>query len=320
MTLRELRYLVAVAETGHFGRAAAACGVSQPSLSAQVRKLEERLGLRVVERTSRRVVLTPEGAEIVAQARVVLDEAAKLQELARRSPDPLAGPLRLGAIPTLGPYLLPHLLPRLRAAYPELRLRPQEDLTAGLVERLLTGRLDAALLSLPAEGRGLEAGPLFREPFWAALPAGHRLAARERVAEEDLAGEPLMLLKDGHCLRDQALSLCRFQRPGGGGGGEEGPDDAFQAASLETLRHMVAAGAGCTLLPALAVTTGADWAGLVELRPFAPPVPGRTIGLVWRVSSPRRRAFRALAALVRAHPPPGVEPVAPNDRAAAAVA
>jgi LysR family transcriptional regulator, hydrogen peroxide-inducible genes activator len=303
VTLRELRYLIAVANAGHFGRAAALCGVSQPSLSAQVRKLEDQLGVRVFERTSRRVMPTPEGLEIVAQARVVLDEAGKLQELARSAQDPLAGPLRLGAIPTLGPYLLPHLLPPIREAYPALRLKIREDLTATLVERLRGGALDAALLSLPVDGPGLEAAPLFREPFWAALPPGHRLARAAQISEADLRDEPLLLLRDGHCLRAQALSLCPLVQEKA-----DGQDDAFQAASLETLRYMVAAGAGCTLLPALAVSLAlARGDRLIELRPFAPPAPGRTIGLVWRRSSPRSRGFRALAALIRGCPPPGVE-------------
>lgn len=305
MTLQDLRYLVTLADEGHFGRAAEVCCVSQPTLSTQLKKLEDELGILLFERANKRVLPTPVGHIIVAQARVVLDEAAKLHELAQHSHDPMAGTLRLGLIPTLAPYYLPYLLPQVRDLFPHLRLYLREELTTYLLQQLRTGALDALLVSLPLDDDGFEVLPLFHEPFVLALPPGHTLAQQSQVQEAALASERILLLDDGHCLRDQTLAVCGF-RP-------RGDTDAFRASSLETLRHMVAVGLGCTLLPTLAATMPSPSVSLVELRPFAPPAPSRTIGLVWRRSFPRRDTLHSLAALMRAHLPPGVLAITPRD-------
>ncbi|PWC60505.1 LysR family transcriptional regulator [Azospirillum sp. TSH7] len=307
LSLRDLEYVVAVAELRHFGRAAERCAVSQPSLSAQIRKLEEALGLSLFERTSRKVLLTLRGEAIVAQARVVLEEARRLLTLADGSDGALTGRLRLAAIHTLGPYLFPHILPALRTTWPDLTLILSEGRTDSLLEELRDGRLDAVLLALPVEGDGLAAEPLFFEPFLLAHPAGHRLCAIPGLSLSDLDPAELLLLEEGHCLRDQALAACGLSARGGG----------VHATGLETLRHMVAAGAGCTLMPVLAVKGAAKGedgraatvGGLVEYRAFdGPHPPGRVIGLVWRASDPRDRGLRQLADLLRRDLPAGTEP------------
>ncbi len=297
MTLQKLRYVVTLAELKHFARAAEACYVSQPTLSTQIKKLEAELGVALFERTNKRVMPTPAGTELIAQAQVVLQEAEKLQEMAQRTHDPMAGPIQLGVIPTLGPYLLPHLVPQLRADYPNLRLYLREDLTAILVERLRTGMLDAILLALPIQSDGLEIFELFREPFMMALPAGDPLAQKNEVVETDLVDAALLLLEDGHCLRDQALAVCGFAPRGG---------EDFRASSLETLRQMVAAGVGCTLLPSLATRAASPSESLIELRPFASPAPSRAIGLAARRGFPRMEMVQTLASFIRRHTPEGV--------------
>ena len=308
MTLQDLRYAVTLAETRNFARAAKACYVSQPTLSTQIKKLEDELGLALFERTNKRVMPTPAGFELIVQARVVLEEAEKLQQMAQQALDPMAGPLRLGVIPTLGPYLLPHLVPQLRADYPRLSLYLREDLTGNLIERLRTGLLDAILLALPIQTDGLELIELFREPFVMALPKDSPLAGKSEVMETDLMGVQLLLLEDGHCLRDQALAVCGLPQPRGA--------ENFRGSSLETLRQMVAAGVGCTLLPALAAdaagTGGTKLASerLIELRPFAAPVPSRTIGLAARRGFPRMEMVRAFAELIKRHAPQGVALIA----------
>ena len=308
MTLQDLRYVVTLAETRNFARAAKACYVSQPTLSTQIKKLEDELGLALFERTNKRVMPTPAGFELIVQARVVLEEAEKLQQMAQQALDPMAGPLRLGVIPTLGPYLLPHLVPQLRADYPRLSLYLREDLTGNLIERLRSGALDAILLALPIQTDGLELIELFREPFVMALPKDSPLAGKSEVMETDLMGVQLLLLEDGHCLRDQALAVCGLPQP-------RGAED-FRGSSLETLRQMVAAGVGCTLLPALAAdaagTGGTKLASdrLIELRPFAAPVPSRTIGLAARRGFPRMEMVRAFAELIKRHAPQGVALIA----------
>lgn len=297
MNLRELQYIVAVADHGHFGRAAEFCHVSQPTLSGQVKKLEEYLDVVLFERDRRGVRVTSAGAPIVAQARVVVHEVERLRELASAQSDPFAGTLRLGVIPTLGPYYLPFLLPRLKAHYPSLRVVLNEDLTDRLLAKLGGGQLDAALLALPVHGERLVEQPLFFEPFVAAFPAGHALAKARPLREEDLHGAPLLLLEDGHCLRDQALAVCGSPR----GGSEE-----VRATSLETLRQLVVAGIGCTLLPQLAAH--ARDGEPVCLRRFAEPQPGRVIGLAWRARYPREAALRALAELLTRERPEGLAP------------
>ncbi|WP_179137254.1 LysR substrate-binding domain-containing protein [Candidatus Entotheonella palauensis] len=297
MTLQDLRYVVTLAELKHFARAAEACYVSQPTLSTQIKKLEAELGVALFERTNKRVMPTPAGAELIAQARVVLQEAEKLRDMAQQAHDPMSGPIQLGVIPTLGPYLLPHLVPQLRADYPNLRLYLREDLTATLVERLRTGMLDAILVALPIQSDGLEIIELFREPFMMALPMGDPLTQKTEVVETDLADTSLLLLEDGHCLRDQALAVCGFPPRGG---------EDFRASSLETLRQMVAAGVGCTLLPILAIHAAPLSEPLIELRPFANPEPSRTIGLALRRGFPRMEMVQAFAAFIRRYAPDGV--------------
>lgn len=284
VTLRQLRYLVAVADTLHFGRAAAACHVSQPSLSTQIQQLEEALGASLIERTHRRVLLTPAGKDAAARARRILGELNDLAAAARAAAAPLGGELRLGAIPTLAPYYLPHVLPGLRQAHPDLRLFLREDLTGRLLDSLRAGQLDALLLALPTEEPGLEASALFDEPFLVAVPDGHPLAAAATVTEADLADERLLLLEDGHCLRDQALAVCHSLRPSERSG--------FAGTSLATLTEMVAGRVGVTLLPALA--TARLPAG-VTVRPFAPLSPTRRIGLVWRRGNPRDQELLLLS-------------------------
>ncbi|MGQ4808150.1 Hydrogen peroxide-inducible genes activator [Candidatus Entotheonellaceae bacterium PAL068K] len=298
MTLQELRYVVTLAETRHFGRAAQACYVSQPTLSTQIKKLEAELGVRLFERTNKRVMATPMGQTLISQARVILEEVDRLRQMAQQGRDPMTGPLRLGVIPTLGPYLLPHVVPQMRATYPQLRLYVREEITERLLEHLRTGALDALLLALPVHDDGLQAEELFFEPFVLACPAGDRLARKTRIRETDLLDASVLLLEDGHCLRDQALAVCSFPQPPGA--------EEFRASSLETLRQMVAAGIGCTLLPTLAASVPSLSDTLLALRPFATPAPSRTIGLVYRQGFSRTETVQALAELIRTQAPPGV--------------
>lgn len=302
MTLQELRYLVALADKGHFIRAAEACHVSQPTLSMQLKKLEDYLGVTLFERdTHHQLVPTPIGVEIIERARMALDLVAQIKELAQQGHDPMDGPLRLGVIPTLGPYLVPHLLPGIREVYPNLHLFLREDLTANLLERLRQYRLDALLLALPVPGDDVELMELFREPFVVALPVGHALEERECISEGDLADQNVLLLEEGHCMREQALSIC--------GSKPSEQRDELKATSLETLRQMVAAGVGCTLLPALAALPGVSSVqqGMVQIRPFASPVPTRTIGIVWRRRYPRAATVKGLAEAILANLPAAVE-------------
>ena len=303
MNLRDLRYLVSLADLRHFGRAAEACHVSQPTLSTQVRKLEEELGVMLVERAPRQVMFTAVGREIVERARRVLADVEQLREAARRTTDPEAGSLRLGMFPTLGPYLLPHVVPGLRARFPRLELLLVEEKTETLLGMLRDGRLDAAVLALPLHDEGLESEFLFEEPFLLAVPAGHALAEATGLRLSQLAREHLLLLEDGHCLRDQALEVCALA----GAGEKEG----FRATSLETLRQMVSAGVGITLLPMLAVQPPVPPSASLRIVPFRDPPPSRRVALVWRRSSARSDFLRDLAGVLRAaasallaNPPP----------------
>ncbi len=292
MNLRDLRYLVALADERHFGKAAERCFVSQPTLSAQVRKLEEYLGVPLVERQPKRVALTPTGEKIVHRARLLLQEADAIVELAKTDRDPLAGPLKLALIPTVGPYLLPHVASRLRKDLPRLKLMLYEYQTEQLLEKLRGGDIDMGILALPVDLDGLESAELYDEPFTLAVPAAHPLADQERVKVEDLRGETLLLLEDGHCLRDQALEVCSRVRV------NEAQD--YRATSLETLRQMVAAGHGITLLPELAAETPVGAARGLRVKPFARPAPARTIGAVWRRSTTRAPAIEAIVATIGA--------------------
>jgi LysR family hydrogen peroxide-inducible transcriptional activator len=291
MNLRDFQYLVALAETRHFGRAAEQSHVSQPTLSAQIKKLEQQLGVQLVERQPRKVALTDIGERIVARARRILHEVDDITELARGSRDPLAGVLRLALIPTLGPYLLPLVTPRLRKQLPKLQLLLYEFQTGPLLERLRAGDLDVGVLALGVDVSGLEVAPLYDEPFALAVPASHALAKKHSVRAEDLAGETLLLLEDGHCLRDQALEVCSRVDV------REAED--FRATSLETLRQMVVAGLGITLLPELATEGPFATAKNLAVRPFARPAPRRTLAAVWRRSSSRGAAIAAVAAAIR---------------------
>jgi LysR family hydrogen peroxide-inducible transcriptional activator len=286
MNLRDLQYLVALADTGHFGEAAERCHVSQPTLSAQIKKLEEYLGVQLFERQPRKVSVTDVGRRIVDRARLVVRQAEDIREVARASRDPLTGKLRVGLIPTIAPYLLPRVAPRLKTRLPDLQLMLYEYQTGPLLEKLRTGELDLAILALPADTAGLETRSLFAESFVVAMPRGHRLAARKRLKPADLAGETLLLLEDGHCLRDQALDVC--------GNVPLAEEQDFRATSLETLRQMVAAGLGITLLPRLAAEGPIAAARGLEIRPFAPPSPSRMVGAAWRRSSTREAAIEAV--------------------------
>ncbi len=288
--LKDLRYLVAVADTGHFGKAAERCFVSQPTLSAQLKKLEDYLGVPLIERQPKGALLTPAGSEIVARARRIIEASDEVVDIARTHKDPLAGRLRVAFLPTIGPYLLPIVVPKLRKALPRLDLMLYEYQTAPMLEKLRAGELDLGILALPIEIDGLTTRPLYDEPFIVAAPSNHPLAERKQIRVEDLAGVTLLLLEDGHCLRAQALDVCNRIEA------EEKQD--FRATSIETLRQMVAAGAGVTLLPELA-TRGSHAAprGLV-LRPFVKPQPSRRIGAIWRKSSARQAAIRMVSDVI----------------------
>jgi LysR family hydrogen peroxide-inducible transcriptional activator len=303
MTLQELRYLIALADKGHFVRAAESCHVGQSTLSTQLKKLEDYLGVLLFERNKHRLMPTPVGAQIIERARVALGVVDEIRELARGCHDPMNGPLRLGVIPTLGPYLVPYVLPTIRDLFPKLQLFLREDLTSNLLERLRHGALDALLLALPVPGEDLEMLDLFHEPFLVALPAGHALERKRRISEKDLVGQSVLLLEEGHCMRDQALAIC--------GSANSTEREEFKATSLETLRQMVAAGVGCTLLPALAAVPGVGSVknGLVQVRPFMAPVPTRTIGLVWRHRYPREATIKQLAEVILNHLPTAVQVV-----------
>lgn len=291
MNLRDLKYLVALADELHFGRAAERCFVSQPTLSAQIRKLEEYLGVPLVERQPKRVSITPAGEKIVERARRVLQEADAIVELAKSDRDPLTGSLKVALIPTVGPYLLPHVVRRLKRALPRLKLLLYEYQTAPLLEKLRDGEIDMGILALPVPMDGLEAAELYDEAFTLAVPADSPLADKERVTAQDLHGVPLLLLEDGHCLRDQALEVCSRV------GVQESQD--YRATSLETLRQMVAAGHGVTLLPELATASPVGSMRGLRIKPFVKPAPARTIGTVWRKSTTRGPAIEAIANTIR---------------------
>ncbi len=303
MTLTELRYIVAVARERHFGRAAEACFVSQPTLSVGIRKLEQELGVTLFERGSQEVSVTPVGERIVEQASRVLEEAAAVKAVAQQGKDPLAGPLRLGAIYTIGPYLLPHLIPILHQRAPRMPLLIEENFTARLSERLKQGELDAIVISLPFEEPGVVTEPLYDEPFQVVVPAGHGWCERDSVALDDLAAETLLLLGSGHCFRDQVLKACPALNRSAGLGSMQ---RTLEGSSLETIRHMVASGAGITVLPCTAVGASGQENRLLAARPFAAPAPARRVALAWRRSFPRPQALEALRQAVLDCPLPCV--------------
>ena len=291
MNLQDLRYLVAAAEFRHFGRAAEACRVSQPTLSSQIRKLEQELGVTLLERTNKRVELTPVGSQILAHAREALAHAAEMEAVARAARDPLVGPLKLGVIPTLAPYLMPIILKPLREGYPGLVIELWEDQTRALIEGLRNHRLDAALLATPPDAPEITEIALFQEPLLAALPVGHRLTRETSVSEKALASE-LLVLAEGHCLSNQALAACGAKS----GQARTAFQSSMQAATLETLVNLVAAGYGTTLVPALATDA------LRHLDIVLVPLRGnssRTIRLASRPGFPRPQALRALERVIR---------------------
>jgi LysR family hydrogen peroxide-inducible transcriptional activator len=302
MTLTELRYLVALADLRHFSRAADRCHISQPTLSGQLRKLEDTLGVPLIERTTRFVALTPIGERIVVHARRILEEADQISEIARLRHGTLTSVLRLGIIPTLSPYILPLFLNRLHQRYPELRLVLREDLTDNLLAALEAFTLDVLLIALPDQIELYRSMPLFREPFWFACPAGHRLSNRDVVTERDLVRERLLLLDEGHCLREQALAVCREQYRDR----EIGSDD-FRATSLDTICEMVGAGLGATLLPAMAVPHLVARHRRLDVRPLRAPNAHRRIGLLWRPSFPRSEDLETLGTFIRDQLPDNVE-------------
>ncbi|MEM7705215.1 MAG: LysR substrate-binding domain-containing protein [Pseudomonadota bacterium] len=277
MNIRDLSYLVALADLRHFGHAAEACFVSQPTLSTQIKKLEEELGAQLIERAPRQVMLTEVGKEVVERARLVLRDVQQIREVARRAADPKSGVLRLGIFPTLGPYLLPHVIPQIHRRYPGLELLLVEEKSEVLLSQLRDGRLDAAILAQPVDGDQLRCQELFEEPFVLALPEGHPLDKTGALTIDSLRDHTVLLLEDGHCLRDQALEVCKLaaanEKPG------------FRATSLETLRQMVAAGVGLTLLPVLAVKPPVAITESIHLRPFDTPAPSRKLAMFWRNSS-----------------------------------
>ncbi|MFG1212585.1 LysR substrate-binding domain-containing protein [Xanthobacter sp.] len=294
MTLRELQYLLALADTRSFRRAAELCSVSQPTLSTQIRKLEEELGVALIERTPRKAMLTPAGRDAVERARRILTEVDQLKEAARRSRFAEGGALKLGVFPTLGPYLLPHVVPLIRQRFPELELLLFEEKSANLIQRLNLGTLDAAFLALPVHDSHFHSEFLFEEPFLLAVPGTHSLARRDTLGVAELAGQNLMLLEEGHCLRDQALDVCHQS------GAREKSE--FRATSLETLRQMVAAGVGITLLPMLATRNPVPPAQNIHLLAFSDSRPSRQIALLWRKTSALGQLLHQVADICRGLP------------------
>jgi LysR family hydrogen peroxide-inducible transcriptional activator len=289
---QQLRYLTALAESRHFGRAALACSVTQSTLSAGILALERQLDAPILDRSAgKHVVFTPLGLELVERAGTALAALEAVAEAASAARAPMSGPLRLGVIPTIGPFLLPRLMPVLRQRYPQLRLHLREDVTAQLVERLESNRLDVLLLALPCDCGNADAVPLARDEFLVALPQGHRLAAQDRVPVSALGTERLLLLEDGHCLRDQALVVCGLLA------GDRESQDRFAATSLHTVAQMVAGGLGVTLLPRLAIAGGVTAGTGIELRPLAAAGAWRTLGLAWRPNAPRAPEYRSLVPL-----------------------
>ncbi len=304
MNLRDLKYLVALADHRHFGRAAAASFVSQPTLSTQIKKLEEELGVLLVERAPRKVMLTPAGRDAAERARRIVADVEQMREAARRSQDPEAGTVHFGIFPTLGPYLLPHVVGRIRARFPDLELLLVEEKSDVLMERLRDGRLDAALLALPVHDDQLQVESLFVEPFLLAVPNSHPLADRDSLTMKELGDQRLLLLEDGHCLRDHALDVCHLS------GATEKSE--FRATSLETLRQMVAANVGVTLLPTLATKPPVARSEDIRLLGFHDSSPSREIAMVWRRSSAMGDFLQQLAQVFR-DLPEGLLTPAPRD-------
>jgi LysR family hydrogen peroxide-inducible transcriptional activator len=309
MTLTELKYIVAVAREKHFGRAAEACFVSQPTLSVAVKKLEEELDAKIFERGANEVSVTPLGEQIVRQAQQVIEQAAAIREIAKLGKDPLSGPLRLGVIYTIGPYLLPDLVRQAIERVPQMPLMLQENFTAKLLEMLRVGELDCAILAEPFPDAGLAVAPLYDEPFLAAVPSRHALAKRKQLTAEELRTETMLLLGTGHCFRDHVLEVCpeyaRFASPAATEG--VGIRKSFEGSSLETIKYMVASGMGVTVVPQLSVPAPAQAQTHIKYIKFSTPVPTRRVVLAWRRSFPRYEAIAALRNCIYACALPGVK-------------
>jgi len=304
MNLRDLKYIIAVADTKHFGRAAQRCFVSQPTLSGQIKKLEEHLGVAIFERTNRSVEITEVGEGILRHARIVLEQVDVMEQLAQSFKDPLAGPLRVGAIPTLSPYLLPLILSPLRAQFPQMHLVLSEEMTEILLRRLANHEIDAAILATPVNESDFATLPLFDEPFWLAHPRNHPLYEKEKITRKDLESVDLLLLSEGHCLADQAMEICNMDHRN-----NKGELADLRAASLETLLQLVGAGFGCTLVPALAMRGSWTTDSGIIARPLAVKDAYRRIQMVYRRSFPRKAALDALASVIWQRLPNTVKPI-----------
>jgi LysR family hydrogen peroxide-inducible transcriptional activator len=308
MTLTDLRYLVALAHERHFGRAAERCLVSQPTLSVAVKKVEDELGIQLFERGASEVKITETGRLIIAQAEKVLVDVGHINELAAAGKDPLAGPLRVGVIYTIGPYLLPRLIPRVHQRAPRMPLIIQENYTSRLAELLRRGELDVIIISLPFEEPGIVTQPVYDEPFRVLLPAAHPWASQEKIVPDSLADGQLLLLGAGNCFRDQVMQVCPQCRNAGR------LQRTLEGSSLETIRHMVATGLGITVLPSTAADGLELNNPLVAVRPFTDPEPSRRVVLAWRVTYPRSGAIDILRAAILESTLPGVRPVGPSPR------
>ncbi len=293
MTLTELRYIVAVARERHFGRAARTCFVSQPTLSIAIKKLEEELGVQLFERQASEISVTPVGEQVIAQAQRTLEASETIRQIAQQGKDQLSGPVRIGAIYTIGPYLFPDLIPRLRKLAPDMPLVIEENYTAVLADKLKRGELDVIVLALPFSDQGLVTLPLYKEPFVVLMPAAHPLTQRKTIGPAQLEGESVLLLGAGHCFRDQVLEACPGCLPKPGL--DSGLTNTVVGSSLETIRHMVVSGLGITVLPCTAAGADRYTQRLLAIRRFANPVPSRTVALAWRVSFPRAKVIDAIS-------------------------
>ena len=303
MTLTELRYIVAVSQKNHFGKAAQACFVSQPTLSIAIKKLEEELGVRLFERSSKNEIrITEIGQRVVDQAYIVLQQAQMLSEIAQQGKDPLSGQFKLGVIYTIGPYLLPSLIPVLRKSVPNLKLIIEENFTANLSQSLKQGTLDAIIISYPFEEPGIETAPLYEEPFIFALPNNHAWKDREAIPTEDLASQDLMLLGSGHCFRDQVIKACTNCMSG-----NSELTRTLEGGSLETIRHMVAAGTGITVLPRTSIMRSQKNETMIDIKPFKSPSPSRTVAIAWRKHYPRTEAIVTILDTVKSCALDGVD-------------
>lgn len=299
MNIRDLKYLIALSETRHFGNAAEACHVSQPTLSTQIKKLEHELGITLVERDNKHVILTELGQTVVEHAKDVLASVECIKDIAQQSKDPESGTLTLGLIPTIGPYLLPYAIKAIKARFPDLTLYLHEAKTEDLTSMLKAGKIDAAIMALPIQDDRLDHHPIYHEAFFAALPARHKLAKKDTLHFSDLKDHNIMLLEDGHCMRDQALDIC--QRAG------SDETEEFRATSLETLRQMVISGVGMTLLPTLAAESSMGQPQDIAIIPFEAPYPKRTIAIFFRRSTPRKALLKNIGDTIASKLPKGLK-------------